>query len=431
MAFSPDGPTLASGGGDYTIRLWNTQTGELIRTLEGHGGGVASVAFSPDGAVLASGSWDSTIRLWNTRTGETMGVLAHSGWVYSVAFSPDGTNLASGSWDGTIRLWNAQTGELVRTLTGGGPVRSVAFSPDGGTLVSGGYLEFPEEVPETTTEVRLWDTRTGRPLNTLKSQPGSVHSVALSPNGATLASGISDHTVRLWDTRTGKPIHVLEGHADRVLSVAFSPDGATLASGSGDETIRFWDLGSRESALNKVGDQQESLPGTPLQHPLVVEVRQQNGDLVAGTQIAFTVTDGGGTLSVEHSVTDSRGRAESVLTLGPNLGTNTVKVTSAGLQEVTFTAVGSSTRHVLRGHTGEVNSVAFSPDGTTLASGSDDGTIRLWNAGTGERMRTWPGHTEPVLSVAFSPDGTTLASGSKTLRFDCGTPRPAKSSKLW
>ena len=108
VAFSPDGQTLASGGDDDTIRLWDAGTGEHKKTLQGHTDDVRSVAFSPDGNVLASGSWDKTIRFWDAVTGEHKQTLqGHTGGVVSLAFSPDGQTLASGGGkDGTVLLWN-------------------------------------------------------------------------------------------------------------------------------------------------------------------------------------------------------------------------------------------------------------------------------------------------------------------------------------
>jgi WD40 repeat protein len=155
VAFSSDGKTVASGGGDKTVRLWEVATGKEIRTLKGHQEWVRSVAFSSDGKTVASGGLDRTVRLWEAATGKEIRNQGHKWWVRSVAFSSDGKTVASGGDDCTVRLWEAATGKEIRTLKGRqgeeprrrlwpspGPqkrsVISVAFSFDGKTVASGG-----------------------------------------------------------------------------------------------------------------------------------------------------------------------------------------------------------------------------------------------------------------------------------------------------
>ena len=259
VAFGPDGKTLASGSEDNTIILWDTATGEHIKTLArstgpfvgptdpltGHTDTIYSVAFSPDGKTLASSSEDETIILWDTTTGEHIKTLArstgpfvgptdpltgHTDTVYSVAFSPDGKTLASGSADNTIILWDTATGQYKQTLTGHKrAVYSVAFSPDGKTLASGSWDK----------TIILWDTTTWKYIHTLAGHEKVVYSVAFSPDGQILASGSADKAIILWDTATGKHIETFTRHRKAIYGVAFSPDGQTLVSGSADKRIRF------------------------------------------------------------------------------------------------------------------------------------------------------------------------------------------------
>ena len=226
----------------------------------------------------------------------------------------------------------------------------------------------------------------------------------------------------LWDVTTGAQISQFEGHTtDVVWSVDFSPDGTLLASGAGDGTVKLWDVAeSKQPVPSKLviisGDDQQGTFGTALSNPLVVEIRDQYDNPFPGAQVTFTVTAGEGLLSgqfaVEHVTTDANGRAESTLILG-SAKTNTVDV-SIRRERVTFNALGTSPYHIatLEGHTRDVSSVSFSPGGALLATGSSDGTVKLWDVATRENIVTLQGHEGAVRSVSFSPDGMLLAFGS-------------------
>ena len=147
VVFSPDGHLLASGLQDARTQLWDSTSGQQLRTLNPEAtlwsemtGPIHAVAFSPDGRLLASAGEDKTVRLWDPATGQHERTLAgHGRGIWGVVFSPDGRLLASASEDKTVRLWDLATGQHQRALTGhAGPVRSVAFSPDGRLLASAG-----------------------------------------------------------------------------------------------------------------------------------------------------------------------------------------------------------------------------------------------------------------------------------------------------
>src|SRR6266567_1157002 len=194
IAWSPDGRILITPSNDTTIRLWDTQTGQLIRTLMGHSDLVLSVAWSPKGHILASGAADNTIRFWDTKTGQTLQTLTgHSNAILSVAWSPDGRSLASGSEDTTIRLWDFDTGRLTNIYEGHtGPVQSVSFSSDRRFLASKSY----------DGTVRIWRIGISEPVKILEelASGNPFAGLAFHPNLPILATlGEFDAMIRLWD----------------------------------------------------------------------------------------------------------------------------------------------------------------------------------------------------------------------------------------
>jgi outer membrane protein assembly factor BamB len=231
LAFSPDSRRIVSGNYEGTLDLWDVDTGQVVRSLEGTEDSlVDAVAVAPDGATIASGSLSNTLKLWDVATGkERWARKAHTKYLSDVAFSPDGRTLATAAQDRTVKLWNAADGREKRTLTGhAAEVFSVAFSPDGATVSSGGL------------GLRAWDVATGqeRPAPTNIKW---IYCLAYSPDGRTLAMGSDRKTIDCFDTGTGQLTRQLSGHGGSVRALAFAPGGAMLVSGSDDTTIRLWD----------------------------------------------------------------------------------------------------------------------------------------------------------------------------------------------
>ena len=404
LVFSPDGKTIASGRLD-TIRFWDTITGEQKDAFTGLPANIVALSFSPDGKTMVSVTGDGEICILDRITGKlqkTFAVPVTEG-IFSTAFSQDGKMVAIGSRESNIYLSDLNTGELKWTLPGhSDDVQRVVFSPDGRTLASSSYLD------ET---VRIWDVHTGEHKRTLTGHTGDIEGLAFSPDGKTLvSSGSGDGTIRFWDVSTGDETGTVAGHTDSVFSVAFNPDEKFFASGYADGSIRFWDAetGRHLKTFKKGYDDASglvfSLDGKTLAYAAGLDIRLQ----------------------------DARTGEEKMLLTGHKWGMQSMALSpdgdilASGSEDMTIRLWDMHTgehKKTLSGHKHRVYSVAFSPDGKTLASGSDDNTIRLWDVDTGETQRILTGHAgefevdngpfsvEGVKSVAFSPDGKTLASG--------------------
>jgi WD40 repeat protein len=386
-AVSPDGRTVASGGRDSSVKLWDLRTGECRRTLSGHSSPINSVAFSRDGKVLASGGAQDPVRLWDAQTGVLRRTLPESQG--PAAFSPDGRTLATGSKDHTVRLWETRTGRLLRTLAGPHTAaKSVAFSPDGATVAS---------VATDDPVIRLWDTRTGTLRQTLMGRSPWVVTLAFSPDGNTLASG-DDKIVLLWDPRTGALRQTLSGTRNYVHSVAFSPDGKALAGGGWhDDRVLLWDL--------EKGGPPRALTGHRGEVFAVAFIPNGRSIVSAGSDdLRLWNAQSGAT----ERVLAGHKTAQRCLAWSPD-GRSMVSGDEGGTVRI-WDAQSGALRRTLAGHKGLVWSVAWARDGRTIVSGGQDETVRLWEAETGNPLRTLAGHRGAVYSVAFSPNGAMLAS---------------------
>jgi murein L,D-transpeptidase YafK/tricorn protease-like protein len=243
VALSPNGRQAASGGLDNFVRLWDIETGLLLRAFDAQAGRIASVAFLPDGQRIAAACSDGKLRVFSLATGQTVATLeGHAGEALSVSVSPDGKKALSAGSDKAIKLWDLETGQLVKTLEGhAGETAAAGFMADGRRALSA----------SADATLRLWDLETGES----KPFPGhadAVTSFSLCADGARAASGSKDKTVKLWDTATGQVLRTFEGHAGEVLSAAFAGDCSRILSGGGDNALKIWD--AKTGALLKTLD---------------------------------------------------------------------------------------------------------------------------------------------------------------------------------
>lgn len=421
LAFSPDGTQLASTSNDATIQLWDTTHNDTPITIRNHIGEPTALAFSPDGKILASGSDETLIQLWDTATGKSLTTFTgHMSYIDALAFSPDGTTLASASSDGTIRFWDIETRNPLPTVITGhiaslrastflkesSTIASIgyngiitlwdlntfqkttlqtkmtlemtrfrnwypdlAFSPDGTKLVSFGS-EIPAPELGRDYVLRLTDVSTGREL---VSVAGGASDLTFSPDGKIVAGTRSD-TIRLWNTETGDTLDVSlldpnadseEQHQPIIITLEFSPDGRRLAGGTMGGDVQMWDTETGEVLTSFFAEE------PPIDHsyrdPIIDVAFSSDGSLLAV------------------------GSMKALRLLG--------NLKQLGFKEISYDT--------------EVwgNTLLFSPDDTVLVIGLiNGGGIELWDLTSGEKLTTLDGHTNDVQTLTFSPDGKMLVS---------------------
>ena len=403
VAFSPDGHTLASGCDDHSIKLWEVASGRRLRKLSGEPDRVNSVAFSPDGRTLVSGHPASSVELWDVASGRKLRTLE---WAlkraFCVAFSPTAapsppgmTTAPSGSgtreWSrGALPQRAFRSREICRPLS------------DGRMLASGG--DDPASRSGTCRAVASCARSAAIPISQI---------CGLLPDGHTLASGSRDPSIKLWDVASGRELRTLSGDYDD--AVAFSPDGRMLASGNDEPSIELWDVANgRELRMLSVHARTgirmivfvgRLLPGRP--HARLGKSRPKHQALGCGQRPRAAHAEP----AVVSTCLAFACRVRLACRLLPGrpharLGRRAITASSSG----TWPAAASSAR------SGDIQRLFLlspsPPDGRTLASGSDDHSIKLWDMASGQELRTLSGHFDEVESVAFSPDGRTLASCS-------------------
>ena len=402
VAISPDGTLAATASNDTSIVIWNLSSLEPVHILAGHTNGVICVAFSPDGLFLASGGDDQKVMVWNVATGEQMGepMIGHTDDVWSITYDPSGQMLISGGLDGQIIVWDLNTFQPHMTLNNqGSQVYSISISPNGDLLAVGGE----------TTNITFWNLENGEPVDIqLEGHTDKVRSVAFHPTDQILASGSDDNSIILWDLATGQPVGPpLKAHSDQILSFSFNSDGSLLASGGFDQKIVLWDT----KTLQPVG---KHLTGHS-NNIRSVAFNPKNSSLIStgyDEQIIMWDLISQNTI-IRRLFSPTKQEDINSSLIAADLQGSTI----AWVIDDQVFLVNSSTCEIVRTfpqeHSGWIMSVAFSPDGKTLATGGADRKIVLWNVATGQKKGELLGHHDWVMSLEFHPENNLLASGGR------------------
>jgi WD40 repeat protein/serine/threonine protein kinase len=437
VTYSRDGRTLATAGADNVIKIWHTETGKETATLVGHEGEVRRLWFHSDGKRLASVGDDRVVRFWSLPDGKEDFAVARKGISPICALSPDLGRLAT---------WSARTEELVITDSESGavrdkfpgyklPLRDLVFGHDGRFLA----------VADELGDADIWDLQDRR---LVLNQRGWPSTVSLSRTGDRVVCVCDDDCVKIWSTRS-RSAPIFRGHDGWVRRVAFHPEGKILASGDATGSIRLWNV-STGATLRTLGIHiaekgppdspapaaLKAMIGKPVKHVSVFQpptkgiygpdaVRKvwtfegHGGDIVA---LAFsgdgrTLASAGGSdvrlwdvhTGKELSVLKHPQRTSSVA-FSPD---GSLVATGSWDDVVRVWRVADGTEKVaLEGHTDNVEAVMFHLDGRRIASAAADGSIRIWDVSAGKTVQELRGHTAAIHALALSPDGQQLASGS-------------------
>jgi RNA polymerase sigma factor (sigma-70 family) len=453
LAFSPDGATLAGGGDDGRLRLWDVATGKVRQTLPANGRRIRSVAFAPDGRTVAAAG--AALRLYDPDTGQER--LHIDRQALGLHFSADGHTLTA-AVAGAIYRWDAATGKtLTPEAAGDSAVAQIVPTPDGRRVV-------------TRDEAGLacvWDAATGRRLRRLEVawQVG----IALSPDGRLLAWSAADPTVKFKDAERPNMIHEgsrlqlydlaaerlldrFPGYAGGARQLAFTPDGRTLVGVDlEDGTVRLWDVaaGKERRTFRVVRDGEPKRPFYVWHAVLSPDGRT----LAVGYQRADNTTNFFGEVVVRlwdvatgKELYELTGHTNEVLDLAfapdsrllATCGENPGGLKEGGerpREDRVFVWDVASAKRVAGLAAGlplGAVSVAFAPDGRTLATASADGVIRLWEVASWSVRAEFRGHRDRVTALAFAPDGRLLSGSLDTtvLAWDVRPPRPAADGPL-
>jgi WD40 repeat protein len=348
---SPDGKYVVTAAGDNSAIIWGCNNGKPLLKLEGHSQPVLSATFSPDGKKILTASKDGTARIWDAVNGKQLHVFHEVTYNVNAAYSHDGKLVLTFSDNKDAKLWDATTGQLLRIFEGHSSViNSAFFAPNGKTVLTG----------SCDRTAKLWDVSTGKELVSFIGHTDYVTVAKFSSDGKSVITASRDHTAKLWDGESGKLLHTLEPHNSWLSSAAFSANGKMALTISVDNITKIWSTANGE-LLHSYG--QES----------GYEVRS-----------AVFISNG-------EKVLISRWQTNSLQLFDANNG----KLLTSFI-----------------GHSDDVNSTVFSPDGKKMLTASDDKTARLWDVTNGKMLIQYGGISGSLYTAMVDSNATRVLTAS-------------------
>ena len=424
VAVSPD-ENLIAVASRLGVWLYDAHTKDFVSLMAVEGTGLLSkVVFSPDGTRIAAGDWDGKTTLWDINTETVLVTYTHKDYVTSITFSPNGKFIAISSRDATATLWDVETGTACFTITHQGSVTSTVFSPDG-TLLATSSSDATATLWDIDTEEIRWTFTHEKQEKSVTFDSGHVETfnrggignIAFSPDGKHFATAgqYMDYSSALWDVETGEQLWCVT-HEKQIDAVAFSPDGTSMATYHEDDTV----------SVLRVAD------GTLIPRAIHVEKwRKINRNLSIdhdedgwGRRVRFS-PDGkhlaelkmaGNSLTLwdvntGKNIKELKGGEGSARTLVFSPEGHCFGLSCTAYPEYDTVELWDEEKRASFTHSGLVDTVAMSPDGTFLATGDRDKTVKLWHVETQQCFQTLSGHIGGIVSLAFSPDGALLVSG--------------------